>query len=102
MALVRLILNFQDRKFKIKCVETATVRELLIKIRQFLKMRPESAIFLFFETTLMGINRQVIFTQTKTLAEIQQEVCRNVLTVNILKENCFGFKSMRNRIIGSI
>jgi len=70
---VKLTVAFEGKTFKIKMGSQTTVRELQIKLRQYLKMKDCDAIFLFFNYKTGFLVREKLFQQTKKLYEIQAE-----------------------------
>ena len=79
-------MNFESRQFKIKVTRETTIGMLMIKIRKFLKLKPEEACFLFWPRRFRS---SVMYPGSKLLSDIQTEPLQT-LQCNLLRENTFG------------
>lgn len=86
--LVKCNVKFLNRNFKISLNPSATVGHLMIKLRRYLKIRPEEAVFIFFVVGCLGNNR--LYGISRLLSDIKRESGYDVLPVILLKENAFG------------
>lgn len=83
---IRVVVKYEDREFKIKVTRDTTVGMLMIKIRKFLKLKPEEGVFLFWPRRFRS---DALHPGSKLLSDIQTEPLQ-MLQCNLLKENCFG------------
>jgi hypothetical protein len=86
MSHIKIVVTFEKREFKIKVTRDTTVGMLMIKIRKFLKLRPEQGLFLFWPRRFRS---DALYPASKLLCEIQSDPAQ-VLQCNLLRENCFG------------
>jgi hypothetical protein len=89
-SITKIIVKFTSRDFKIAVSDETTISEMIFKIRKYLKIKPEEAIFLFFERKSMFRIKEVIYPSNKTVGEIKHEHGEEILKVNVMRENCFG------------
>jgi len=88
--MIKLIIACNGKTFNIKVHDSCTVSHLIIKIRKFLAIKSEEAVFLFFEYDGLIKKCEKIFPQTHKLIDIKNELNLDVLYVKVMKENCFG------------
>jgi len=79
--MIKLIATFNKKTFRLRVQPLATVFEVTLKIRTFLVIKPEQALFLFFNNKLCH--------QSKTMQSIAGRA-RNPINVTICLENAFG------------
>lgn len=84
--MIRCIIQYDGRKVRIMVDDTITVATLIIKIRNYLKLIPEEAIFLFFQ----GEDGEKLYPNSKPLQEIASDLRLKVLQINVCKESTFG------------
>ena len=90
MSLVRCAVHFEGKIFKIRTDRACTIAGLAVKLRRFIKLKEEEALFLMFEKAGLLRVTNVMFQGSKTMAEAQFELGTSVITVHMLRENCFG------------
>jgi len=83
---IRVVVKYEDREFKIKVTRDTTVGMLMIKIRKFLKLKPEEGVFLFWPRRFRS---DALHPGSKLLSDIQTEPLQ-MLQCNLLCENTFG------------
>jgi len=86
MSHIKVVVNFDGREFKVKVVRDTTIGMLMIKIRKFLKLRPEDGVFLFWRRRFRS---DVLYPTSKLLSDIQSDPGQ-VLQCNLLREATFG------------
>ena len=86
MSHIKVVVNFDGREFKVKVVRDTTIGMLMIKIRKFLKLRPEDGVFLFWPRRFRS---DVLYPTSKLLSDIQSDPGQ-VLQCNLLRESVFG------------
>ena len=77
--MIKLIVNYEEKKYRMRVNLCTTVHILQIKIRKYLNITAEQAVFLFINGSL--------YSQGVLLSEIRGEA---PLTVEVLHENTFG------------
>lgn len=82
--MTKIIVVHEEKEVKIRVGDDCTVAQLQYKIRRYLKIDENTAIFLFFKG-FMG--RETLYPGGKLLNAIGQ-----TLYVSVLHENCFGSK----------
>jgi len=92
--MIKILVNFRNgtewQNFKIQVADNCTVGHLIVKLRKFIKIKPEEACFCFFCYSGFFGKKEKIFHNNKLLIEIQSELCMEVLEVKLLLENTFG------------
>jgi len=88
----RIVVKFDGREFKIKISDDCTVAQVIRKVRRFLKIRPEDALFMFWVKPGLLRNSEVIYGSNKTVGEIKEELGIEPLQIDLMRENAFGKK----------
>lgn len=88
--MIRITAKYKDRCYNVKMKPDVRVGEFQFKIRKYLKIRPEEAIFLMFERGGIITTREVIYPHNKTIGDVFRDILMDPLVVNIMSENCFG------------
>ena len=83
---IRVVVKFDGREFRIKVNKPCTVGMLMVKIRKFLKLKPEEACFLFWPRAWRS---DVMYPGSTLLSDIQTEPLQT-LQCSLLRENTFG------------
>ena len=90
MAHIRCEVELDDRTFKIKLSQDCTVSQLMIKIRAYLKLKPEQAYYLFFEQKGLIYNTERLYTNSKTLGEVKTASGLETQKIRLLRDSTFG------------
>jgi hypothetical protein len=85
-----LIVKFEDKEIKIRLHKDVTVMQLQDKIRKYLKINPEEAIFLFFHVGGIILIREVLYPGNKLISSVQRDTHMDPIIVTVMRENCFG------------
>ena len=95
MTHVRCEVILDERTFKIKLSQDCTVSQLMIKIRAYLKLKPEKAYFLFFEQKGLIYNTERLYAGSKTLAEVKMSSGLETQKIRLLRDSTFGALNSR-------
>jgi len=95
MSNIKIRVKFENgtehKTFKIQLGIACTVGHLLFKLRKYLLIKPETAVFTFFQyKNFLGQTCEKIYNGNKFLSEIAQELNVEILDVKLLLENTFG------------
>ena len=89
---VKITVNFEKVEFKVAVDSQCTVAMLMIKLRRYIKLRPEEALFIFFIVpTWTGFStKEVLYGAGELMSEVQEKSGMTVLKCNLLRESTFG------------
>jgi hypothetical protein len=87
---IKIIARYYDREFKIQVQPHTTVGELQFKLRKFLKIHPEEAVFLFFQKGGIIFTGEALYPGNMMLIDIYRKTGKSPIVVNVMKENTFG------------
>lgn len=90
MSHVKIVVEFDEKTFKVKVTQETTVGQLMYKIRRHLNLRPEEAMFLFFQYDGLFRTTEEIHAVSRTLGQIREANRMEVQKIRVLRENCFG------------
>lgn len=94
MKTIKIVVEFEEKLFKVRVPDTCTISGLQIKLRKHLKMTDTEACFIFFKIPYMFGTKEKLFPAAKLISEIQYEnydVSKyGVMNVVVLKESTFG------------
>lgn len=86
---IKCRVTFEDREWKVQMGSMTTVGQFTFKMRDYLKLRPEDAIFVFWKAHKWFVS-DMLHPQSMTLCEIQRQSHMKILECSLLKEACFG------------
>ena len=90
MANVKCAVTLDDRDFLIKVPPETSVAALQHKIRTYLKIRPDEAIFLFFEYNSLFTTHETLHAGSRLMGQIRDGNGLDVQRIRVCRENCFG------------
>ena len=105
---IKILVDFRNgveyRNFKISVGRETTVGHLLFKMRHYMKIKPETAVFCFFQSPAVFLGqtygkKEKLYNNSILLTEIQQELCQEILEVKLLLESTFG--TLESRFISA-
>jgi len=85
-SMIKCIIKFEDRQLKVKVSDDTSVAGLQIKLRRFVELEPEEAVFLFFD----GWFRKCLYPGDRMLKDICKELQTDTLVIEMTRENTFG------------
>lgn len=86
---VKILVTFESKEFKVQMPADTDVCHFQQKMRTFLKLKQEDAIFCFFKAN-KWCTSEMLCQQAMSLAEIQRDSRMTILECSILRESAFG------------
>lgn len=90
MANVKCRVCLDDQTFQIKVAPDCSVAALQIKVRKFLKIKPDLAIFLFFQYDGLFTTHECLHSGNRLMGDIRAENGMDVQIVRVCRESTFG------------